>query len=99
VVSQSTYQNSSSPQVEYHEIEDYKRISELPDGAVVLSTGDPMLSGLGRFAKAGDAIVPGISSMQVVSAIISSVFSPQSPIVVRCGLAWTFECTDLYSNA
>jgi len=99
VVSQSTYQNSSSPQVEYHEIEDYKRISELPDGAMVLSTGDPMLSGLGRFAKAGDAIVPGISSMQVVSAIISSVFSPQSPIVVRCGLAWTFECTDLYSNA
>ncbi|KAF5415612.1 MAG: Prephenate dehydratase [Candidatus Methanogaster sp.] len=53
---------------DYHEIKDYKRISELPDGAVVLSTGDPMLSGLGRFAKAGDAIVPGISSMQVVSA-------------------------------
>ena len=51
-----------------HEIEDYKRISELPDGAVVLSTGDPMLSGLGRFAKAGDAILPGISSMQIVSA-------------------------------
>ena len=53
---------------ECHEIEDYKRISELPDGAVVLSTGDPMLSGLGRFAKAGDTIVPGISSMQIVSA-------------------------------
>jgi len=51
-----------------HEIEDYKRISELPDGAVVLSTGDPMLSGLGRFAKADDTIVPGISSMQIVSA-------------------------------
>jgi cobalt-precorrin-7 (C5)-methyltransferase len=50
------------------EIEDYKRISELPDGAVVLSTGDPMLSGLGRFAKADDTIVPGISSMQIVSA-------------------------------
>lgn len=51
-----------------HEIKDYKRISELPDGAAVLSTGDPMLSGLGRFAKAGDTIVPGISSMQVVAA-------------------------------
>jgi len=50
-----------------HEIKDYKRISELPDGAVVLSTGDPMLSGLGRFAKADDTIVSGISSMQVVS--------------------------------
>jgi len=53
---------------ECHEIEDYAKVSELPDSAVVLSTGDPMLSGLGRFAKAGDTIVPGISSMQVASA-------------------------------
>lgn len=50
---------------EYHEIKDYSRISELPDDAVVLSTGDPMLSGLGRFAGSGDVIIPGISSLQI----------------------------------
>jgi len=53
---------------ECHVIKDYTKISELPDDAVVLSTGDPMISGLGRFAKAGDIIVPGISSMQIASA-------------------------------
>jgi len=51
-----------------HEIKDYRRISELPDGAVVLSTGDPMLSGLGRFAKPDDDIIPGISSLQIACA-------------------------------
>ncbi|HDS63810.1 MAG TPA: cobalt-precorrin-7 (C(5))-methyltransferase, partial [Methanofollis liminatans] len=30
-----------------HEITDYKRLRSLPDDAVVLSTGDPMLAGLG----------------------------------------------------
>ncbi len=50
------------------EIEDYSRISELPDDAVVLSTGDPMISGLGRFAKPGDTVIPGISSLQVACA-------------------------------
>jgi cobalt-precorrin-7 (C5)-methyltransferase len=43
-------------------IEDYSRISELPENAIVLSTGDPMLAGLGR---PGSEVVPGISSMQV----------------------------------
>jgi cobalt-precorrin-7 (C5)-methyltransferase len=37
----------------------------LPENAVVLSTGDPMLSGLGKYAKAGDEIIPGISSLQL----------------------------------
>jgi prephenate dehydratase len=50
------------------EIEDYSGISELPDDAVVLSTGDPMISGLGRFAKPGDVVIPGISSLQVACA-------------------------------
>ncbi|MEA1944486.1 MAG: prephenate dehydratase [Euryarchaeota archaeon] len=50
---------------ECREIDDYRMISELPDDAVVLSTGDPMLSGLGRFAKPGDIIIPGISSLQI----------------------------------
>ncbi len=50
------------------EIKDYSRISELPDDVVVLSTGDPMISGLGRFAKPGDVVIPGISSLQVACA-------------------------------
>ena len=47
-----------------HELTDYT-LESLPENAVVLSTGDPMLSGLGKFAKNGDEVVPGISSLQV----------------------------------
>lgn len=47
-----------------HQFEDYTLVS-LPENAVVLSTGDPMLSGLGKFAKKGDLIIPGISSLQL----------------------------------
>jgi cobalt-precorrin-7 (C5)-methyltransferase len=46
-------------------IDDYKKLHLLPKDAVVLSTGDPMFSGLGKFAGAGDRIIPGISSLQV----------------------------------
>ncbi|MFH0904041.1 MAG: cobalt-precorrin-7 (C(5))-methyltransferase [Methanobacteriota archaeon] len=49
---------------EVHEIEDYT-LNSLPQDAVVLSTGDPMLSGLGKFAKTGDVVIPGISSLQL----------------------------------
>ncbi len=49
---------------EAHEITDYT-LDSLPHEAVILSTGDPMLSGLGKFAKKGDEIVPGISSLQL----------------------------------
>lgn len=45
-----------------HAIEDYKKLRELPERAVVLSTGDPMLSGLGYLEG---QVIPGISSMQV----------------------------------
>ena len=48
-------------------ITDYS-LESLPENAVVLSTGDPMLSGLGKFAKDGDKIIPGISSMQLACA-------------------------------
>jgi cobalt-precorrin-7 (C5)-methyltransferase len=50
---------------EVHEIEDYT-LNNLPQDAVVLSTGDPMLSGLGKFAKTGDVVITGISSLQLV---------------------------------
>lgn len=46
-------------------IEDYKELASLPEDAVVLSTGDPMLSGLGYLKG---MVVPGISSMQVACA-------------------------------
>ncbi|MCK4937233.1 MAG: cobalt-precorrin-7 (C(5))-methyltransferase [Methanosarcinales archaeon] len=49
-------------------IKDYGRIHELPFDAVVLSTGDPNLSGLGKFAGPDDVVIPGISSLQVTCA-------------------------------
>ncbi|MGB8217742.1 MAG: cobalt-precorrin-7 (C(5))-methyltransferase [Candidatus Methanoperedens sp.] len=52
---------------EVREISDYT-LKSLPENAVVLSTGDPMLSGLGKFAKEGDEIIPGISSLQLACA-------------------------------
>jgi cobalt-precorrin-7 (C5)-methyltransferase len=54
-----------SPDCSVHIIEDYKKLQQLPEGAVVLSTGDPMLSGLGYL---DGQVIPGISSMQVACA-------------------------------
>ena len=50
---------------EVHAITDYKRLHDLPGHAIVLSTGDPMLAGLGYVP--GD-VIPGISSLQVAFA-------------------------------
>ncbi len=50
---------------ETRKIENYRTLHLLPEDAVVLSTGDPMFSGLGKFAGEGDRIIPGISSLQV----------------------------------
>jgi cobalt-precorrin-7 (C5)-methyltransferase len=46
-------------------IDDYKKLDELPENAIVLSTGDPMLSGLGYLPG---KVIPGISSMQIACA-------------------------------
>lgn len=46
-------------------IENYRNLSILPNESVILSTGDPMLAGLGYLK--GD-VVPGISSLQVAAA-------------------------------
>lgn len=48
-----------------HVIVDYKALRTLPDEAVVLSTGDPMLAGLGYL---GGEIISGISSYQYACA-------------------------------
>jgi cobalt-precorrin-7 (C5)-methyltransferase len=52
---------------EAREISDYT-LKSLPENAVVLSTGDPMLSGLGKYAREEDEIIPGISSLQLACA-------------------------------
>lgn len=54
-----------SPGCPVHEIEDYRGLRALGPGAVVLSTGDPMLSGLGYLPG---EVVPGISSLQLALA-------------------------------
>jgi len=48
-----------------HVIVDYKALRELPETAVVLSTGDPMLAGLGYL---GGEVISGISSYQYACA-------------------------------
>ncbi len=50
---------------EVHEIEDYRSLRSLPAHAIILSTGDPMLAGLGYLPG---EVVPGISSLQVAFA-------------------------------
>ena len=52
---------------EVHEIKDYQSLQTLPEKAVILSTGDPMLAGLGYLKG---EIVSGISSMQYAFAKI-----------------------------
>jgi cobalt-precorrin-7 (C5)-methyltransferase len=47
------------------EIRDYRGLAALPENAVILSTGDPMLAGLGYLP--GD-VIPGISSLQLAAA-------------------------------
>ena len=46
-------------------ITDYSTLHTLPYSAVVLSTGDPMLAGLGYLPG---EVIPGISSLQVAAA-------------------------------
>jgi cobalt-precorrin-7 (C5)-methyltransferase len=53
------------PDTAVHPIPDYKALHTLPQDAVVLSTGDPMLAGLGYLQG---EVIPGISSLQVAAA-------------------------------
>jgi cobalt-precorrin-7 (C5)-methyltransferase len=54
-----------SPGSAVHELADFRHLRDLPDDAVLLSTGDPMLAGLGG---SGDLVIPGISSLQVAAS-------------------------------
>lgn len=49
-------------------IKSFKNLHLLPEDAVILSTGDPMFSGLGKFAGENDHIITGISSIQASCA-------------------------------
>ncbi len=61
-------------------ISDYRNLSQLPDNAVVLSTGDPMLAGLGYLPG---EVVPGISSLQVAAARLHISLSRVAVIVAH----------------
>ncbi|MFA4849005.1 MAG: cobalt-precorrin-7 (C(5))-methyltransferase [Methanoregula sp.] len=54
-----------SPGCEVRTIDDFKSLHQLPEDTVVLSTGDPMLAGLGYLSG---TVIPGISSLQVAAA-------------------------------
>jgi cobalt-precorrin-7 (C5)-methyltransferase len=69
-----------SPGCDVLVIENYRALRELPAEAVVLSTGDPMLSGLGYLD--GD-VMPGISSMQVACARLKVSQLKVVPITVH----------------
>jgi cobalt-precorrin-7 (C5)-methyltransferase len=54
-----------SPSCRAESIDDFKALSRLPEDSVILSTGDPMLAGLGYLPG---EVVPGISSLQLATA-------------------------------
>ncbi len=64
------------------EIADYGKIRELEHDAVILSTGDPMLAGLGF---AGAEVIPGISSMQLAFARLGLSLANASVVVAHGG--------------
>jgi len=61
-------------------IDDFKRLKTLPDNAVILSTGDPMLAGLGYLPG---EVIPGISSFQLATARLKIPVSQVSVIVAH----------------
>lgn len=69
-----------APGCDVAEIENYRALRELPPEAVILSTGDPMLSGLGYL---DGEVIPGISSMQVACARLKVSLLKVAPITVH----------------
>lgn len=68
------------PKATVNTIENYKKLRELPDEAVVLSTGDPMLSGLGFLEG---EVIPGISSMQMACSRLGVSLLNVAPVTVH----------------
>jgi cobalt-precorrin-7 (C5)-methyltransferase len=61
-------------------IDDFKNLKKLPPEAVILSTGDPMLAGLGFLSG---EVLPGISSLQVAAARLHIPISRVSVVVAH----------------
>ncbi|MCX6687708.1 MAG: cobalt-precorrin-7 (C(5))-methyltransferase [Methanoregula sp.] len=61
-------------------IDDFKGLDKLPQEAVVLSTGDPMLAGLGDLKG---EVIPGISSLQVAAARLHIPLARIVPVVAH----------------
>lgn len=61
-------------------IDDFKNLNKLPEHAVILSTGDPMLAGLGYLHG---EVIPGISSLQVATARLHIPVSRVSVVVAH----------------
>jgi cobalt-precorrin-7 (C5)-methyltransferase len=61
-------------------IDDYKKLPALPENAVILSTGDPMLAGLGYLKG---EVIPGISSLQVAAARLHIPLSRVTVVVAH----------------
>jgi cobalt-precorrin-7 (C5)-methyltransferase len=62
-------------------IDDFKHLKTLPDDAVILSTGDPMLAGLGYLSG---EVIPGISSFQLATARLK-IPIPRVSVIVAHG--------------
>jgi cobalt-precorrin-7 (C5)-methyltransferase len=61
-------------------IDDFKNLKTLSTDAVILSTGDPMLAGLGYLSG---EVIPGISSLQVAAARLHIPISRVSVVVAH----------------
>jgi len=61
-------------------IDDFKHLKTLPGDVVILSTGDPMLAGLGYLPG---EVIPGISSFQLATARLKIPVSQVSVIVAH----------------
>ena len=61
-------------------IDDFKNLDKLAKDAIILSTGDPMLAGLGYLRG---EVIPGISSLQVAAARLHIPISRVSVVVAH----------------
>jgi cobalt-precorrin-7 (C5)-methyltransferase len=61
-------------------IDDFKHLNKFQDNAVILSTGDPMLAGLGYLSG---EVIPGISSFQLAAARLKIPISRISVVVAH----------------
>jgi cobalt-precorrin-7 (C5)-methyltransferase len=69
-----------APRCTVKTIDDFKALHTLPADAVILSTGDPMLAGLGYL---NGEVVPGISSLQIAAARLRIPLARIVPVVAH----------------